>query len=418
MTASTPIRPSVQSRWPRFLAYTAAATFTLCSAATNLTYGLAKGTDLPTSIIWGAVSVAASIVLALSMPALLSSLARRHWSAAALSLTALALTGTYSVTAALGSAAGTRMTAAIVEADSQDKRAFLQSQIATAQRELATLPSARPPAELKAAIAATMAEHRLTNCDDWQRDVKRRGVCVEVGRMKVDLARAERRAELQSTIERAQSKVHNITPARIANTDAAALAGYLNALGIDARQDTLNRWLVILAVLMVECGGGLALAVGLALDGAPGKSIELSGKQISARAMEPSGTSIDRGQPETAQKAPPLVNEIASQASLVTASATNRAAGQPEPLANSAKSQVAPAPSTGQRLVKRTAERDALRDRIMTTVLTSGGRLVASERALAEMVKGTRGTTRNAVLELLAAGKLTRDDAGALVALN
>ena len=405
MSAPTRIRPRVQ-RWPSSIAYAASATFTLASAATNLTYGLAKGTDLPSSIIWGSVSVAASIVFALSWPALLSSLSRKQWAAAVCSAFALALCGTYSVVGALGSAAGTRMNAALVEADAADKRGLLQSQITAAQRELATIAIARPVTEIQAAIDGLALTLKGSDCSRWVRDTRARAACIKITELRGEHGRATRRAELQASIEQAAQKVQTFEPIRVANTDAAALAGYLKALGISTDTDTLNRLLVLLAVLTIECGGGLALAVGMALS-----------EGASARRTELSDTAVDCGQPEVAATTIPVVNETAPLAAHVPVTLTNRAGGQPEHSTSPAKSQVAPTPTAGQRLVKRTAERDALRDRVMTTVMSSGGRLVASERTLAVMVKGTRGTTRNAVLELVAAGKLTREE-GALIALN
>jgi uncharacterized membrane protein len=52
---------------------------------------------------------------------------------------------------------------------------------------------------------------------------------------------------------------------RLPTSDAVALAAYLFALGIQTNADRVNKLLVLLAVLVIECGGGLALAVGLAL---------------------------------------------------------------------------------------------------------------------------------------------------------
>ncbi|MEO8186777.1 MAG: hypothetical protein ABI580_05360, partial [Burkholderiaceae bacterium] len=84
----------------------AAITFTLASGATNLLYGIAKGTDLPTSIVWGAVAAATSIGLALAPAAVVASLSARRYTAALIALVAVAIFGAYSVTAALGSATG------------------------------------------------------------------------------------------------------------------------------------------------------------------------------------------------------------------------------------------------------------------------------------------------------------------------
>src|SRR6476661_2252225 len=58
--------------------------------------------------------------------------------------------------------------------------------------------------------------------------------------------------------------------AKVANADAVALAAYLQAIGLNIDADWVNKLLVLLAVLVIECGGGLALAIGMALsDGRP-----------------------------------------------------------------------------------------------------------------------------------------------------
>src|ERR1700680_4660070 len=85
--------------WPVRLAYCAAAIFTLASAGTNLNYGISKGTDAASSTVWAAVSVAVSIVFALSWPALIKAVERRQWTWVPMAAAALVLTGAYSVTA-------------------------------------------------------------------------------------------------------------------------------------------------------------------------------------------------------------------------------------------------------------------------------------------------------------------------------
>src|SRR5262249_387246 len=103
------------SRWPVWIAYAAASIFVAASSATNVAYGWGKGDSLATSIVWAAVAGAVAIVLALSWPALIRSIDGKRWSAALISLVALLLSGTFSVTAALGSAAGGRANAAATE---------------------------------------------------------------------------------------------------------------------------------------------------------------------------------------------------------------------------------------------------------------------------------------------------------------
>src|SRR6476646_9960890 len=98
--------------WPARLSFIAAGLFTTASSGTNLIYGWSKGTDTGSSLVWAAVSIGVSILFALSWPALIISLDRRQWARAAMVFVALVVTGTYSITAALGSTMGGRANAA------------------------------------------------------------------------------------------------------------------------------------------------------------------------------------------------------------------------------------------------------------------------------------------------------------------
>ena len=113
------IRFARASRYPlpTFLAYTAGTIFALASAATNLTYAIARADALPQQIIWGSVAVAASTALALAPSAIMSSLGQRRYGAAALSMVAMLIFGGYSVTAALGAATGGRLFAEVEAGD-------------------------------------------------------------------------------------------------------------------------------------------------------------------------------------------------------------------------------------------------------------------------------------------------------------
>ena len=139
-----------QARGHRRAAYFSAAVFIGASGATNVLYGWQKGTDLPTSLVWAGVAGAVAVIFALSWPALIRSLEAKRWSAALISLVALVLAGTYSVTAALGSAAGGRINAATTGDGHDRRRKKAQDAYDTAKAELATLKPARPVAELEA----------------------------------------------------------------------------------------------------------------------------------------------------------------------------------------------------------------------------------------------------------------------------
>src|SRR3954454_6194159 len=67
-------------------------------------------------------------------------------------------------------------------------------------------------------------------------------------------------AQRRATIDLARTG-----PSKVANSDAVALATYLQALGLSIDADRVNKLLVLLAALVIECGGGLALTVGMAL---------------------------------------------------------------------------------------------------------------------------------------------------------
>jgi hypothetical protein len=193
-----------------------------------------------------------------------------------MSLLALVLAGTYSVTAALGSAAGGRANAATQETAVSDVRTRAQVAYDAAKAEVAMLKPARPVAELEAMRAGWLRAYRN---QPWV--------------LEPELARAKRRAELEAKIEREAAKLASTNPAKVANSDAKALARYVAAIGFEITADRLNDLLVLLAVLMIEAGGGLSLAVGMALSG-PSRTLTTA---------SPSTVSDEPGQPRTAPAA-------------------------------------------------------------------------------------------------------------------
>jgi hypothetical protein len=254
--------------WPARLAYVAAALFTAASSGTNLIYGWNKGTDFSGSLVWAAVSVGVSIVFALSWPALLRNIDALCWSRASVALVALLITGAYSISAALGSAMGGRTNAAATETAITDARSRAQAAYDGARAELAGLKPSRPVAELEAFLAAAKPVCRIVVLVG-----ERQTVCSPPASLVAELGRAKRRAELEMKLEKVRMELARIEPARAANSDAVALAIYLAALGISIGADTANRLLILLAVVVIECGGGLALAVGLSLSERPERRV-------------------------------------------------------------------------------------------------------------------------------------------------
>ena len=270
------IPTTTASPWPSRAAYFSAAIFIGASGATNILYGWQKGTDLPTSLVWAAVAGAVAIVFALAWPAVLKSLEAKRWSAAALSLFALVLAGSYSVTAALGSAAGGRMNAATAETATKDDRKKAQDAYDTAKAELATLKPTRTVGELTA-----------------MREGWRRAYANQPWVLEPELARAKRRGELEAKMDGATKELKTTGPAKVANSDAKALSRYMAAVGVDITPERLTNSLVLLAVLMIEAGGGLSLAVGMALSSPAGAPTEAWKAPASTGTGQPGTLPVD-----------------------------------------------------------------------------------------------------------------------------
>ena len=177
------------SPWPARAAYFSAAIFIAASGTTNVVYGWSKGDSLATSLVWAGVAGAVAIVFALAWPALIRSVDAKRWSAALISLVAMLLSGTYSVTAALGSAAGGRANAAATETATTDARSKAQSAYDAAKAEMAKLPNARPVAELEALLASAKPQCRIVVTLN-----RRDTVCGPPAALVAELGRAKRRA--------------------------------------------------------------------------------------------------------------------------------------------------------------------------------------------------------------------------------
>jgi apolipoprotein N-acyltransferase len=216
------IHTTTASPWPCRAAYFSAAVFIGASGSVNLLYGWQKGTDLPTSLVWAGVAGAVAMIFALAWPALIRSIEGRRWSAALISLVALVLAGTYSITAALGSAAGGRMNAATTETATTDDRKKAQDAYDTAKAELAAVKPTRTVGELEAMRAG------------WRRAYPNQPWVLEP-----ELARSKRRADLEAKMDGATKELKTTGPPKVANSDAKALSRYMAAIGVDATPERL-----------------------------------------------------------------------------------------------------------------------------------------------------------------------------------
>jgi hypothetical protein len=213
------------------------------------------GDDWALAGTWGGVAIAASLVTALAFPAVLRALEDRKWSRAAMATMALTLCGSYSVSAALGSASGSRINAARTEQSDQGSRARAQSEYERAQEALKSLGDTIPLAEVEADIA-----NARPRCRVHVSNGRRQTTCNPPPDLLADRARALERQRLERVMAQASAALIR-APAKIANSDAVALASMT-----PLSADTWTRVLTILSVLLVECGSGLSLATGMALS--------------------------------------------------------------------------------------------------------------------------------------------------------
>ena len=373
--------------WPVRLAYVAAALFILASGGTNLIYGWSKGVDTASSLVWVAVSIAVSIVFSLSWPALLAAIDQWHWARCVMVAIALALSGAYSMSAALGSAAGGRANATIEEKDVTDKRARAQASYDAAKAELASLKPTRTVGELQAMR------------DGWKRAYPSQPWVLEP-----ELARAKRRAELQAKIESATADLAKITPARQANSDAKALARYLSAIGIDTTPERLNDLLVIFAVLLIECGGGLSLAVGLSLAQSRSAAMPYVEQSGAGSSQDTAG---QRGELSGASERVP-------DTQLSAHTDSNRTGGhlEPDTTPNSATFKASDCPVGADTCPTNEADtpaQSASAVLLLSFLRERGGVLVGGQRAMADAM-GWSKTRLNEVLHELKAGGLVQLD--------
>jgi predicted transcriptional regulator len=302
---------------------------------------------------------------------------------------AAAIFGAFSVAAALGSLGGTRMEREIASGQSASAQARAQAAYDRVAGELATIMPGRSAGELEAAITAILTDRRLQNCEGSAlAGPALRTKCIEVGELRAEAARDRRRAALTVELHTLRLELDwSKRPAheqqgKVANADAVILAAYLQAIGIGASADRLNLILVLIAVLILECGAGLCFALGRVSSGVPGlhRDAALNVQTSDVPAITPRTPIAPATKPERpAAITAPTKLDTRDTSSIAKAGTRVEAA-----------------------LLK------ALRDR--------GGRAPASVRQLGTMVKRPKSTVHVALMSLLAAGVIER--AGADIVLT
>ncbi|MGE0406656.1 MAG: hypothetical protein AB7O65_10165 [Candidatus Korobacteraceae bacterium] len=326
-----------------------------------------------------AVCMAAGLELAkpLAVVGALSSL-RAFRFGQALALAALAAAAVlYSLTAELSLVAQVRGDAAAERSAEGEAVRRKARDYQRTEQALAALAPARPAAELRADIAAIDALPGIVvsgaPCGGPANGPTTKQHCPQRAALQAELGRAEERQRLEARLAGMAAAGTAAAP-RVADPGPAAVAAYLGALGFRVSPELLAQWMTLIAVLALEIGSATA------------------GLLVRA------GVSTSQLSP-----VPAAVHEEPTQPVH-----TDTAVDTPAPVASAL-----PAPSKSTRRnrglgAQRIRSKAAAADAILDAVKGSGGRLDASTRGLAAMLKARRSTVHNAVMALMAGGVLVR----------
>ena len=250
-TSSKPLAPT--------LAKLAASALIIASGGFGAYYAGSLGAEQGTLL--AVLSIAMAIGLELAKP---FSVAAAFRSSRICQGVAVALLGivsiSYSLSAELSLWASMRSDRIAVRAAESNVAIRARDQYLRAKLELDGLPSARPSAELQSLIDGVLIDPRAGGCvvidGKFTRDQ-----CPKVAEWKAELARSQRRGQLEQTIHEAEAAMSSGPVAKTADPGATALATYLAIFGLKVEPSLLTELLILVGVLALELGSALGLVL-------------------------------------------------------------------------------------------------------------------------------------------------------------
>ena len=265
--AGSPAASTATTSISQITALAAGSALALASITTNVLYAIGRAPDLPQAILWSTVAACASIGLALSPAALVSAVKLRRSVPAIAAVAGFVVFGAYALSGALGNAAGLRMTRTADAADMTSLRARAQRAYDDAAGKLKIMPATRTVPEISAEITRFEASRRDLDptgkgvCVGWLPSIDARRTCVQISEARAELGRSEERDRLTASLQAATATLDRLAGSKaIGNSDSAALSAVLKRLGIVVEPVAVDEWLAILAVVLLELGGGIVLA--------------------------------------------------------------------------------------------------------------------------------------------------------------
>ena len=181
----------------------------------------------------------------------------------------------------------------------------------------------------------------------------------------------------------------------VANSDAVALASFLTSIGVKADPEVINKLLVLLAVLVIECGGGVSLAIGMSLSTPGEKNGEVSADNDHVSAVVLSGrTQLSRTPTDT----------------------TSGHVPKPE---SDQSDRCPPEVSAVPRIPMDTSVQNASGVRLLGLIRDKGGVLIGGQRSIARTLGWSKSRLHDVLHDLAHAGlvKLTTGKSGTVVQL-
>lgn len=254
--------PQVRWTWEAVAARIAAILLVGSSAGFGTLYAWGTGSQHGPAL--GALAVCMAIALELAKPLAVAGTFAAGWrnpfrALAYVVLAAAAIA--YSLTAELSLMAGARGDVVAERAGGSQKSADARATRDRLARELAGLSVERPSAEVAADVAGRLTGRRAaaqSECQGWQPSKSDRAACIDVQRLRSEMARAQHRESLAVRLADAETVLAGQGSIRVADPAAASLAAYGAALGLQATAEALTPWLALVPVLALEIGSALA----------------------------------------------------------------------------------------------------------------------------------------------------------------
>ena len=288
-----------------------------------------------------------------------------------------------------------------------------------AKGELASLAPSRPAAEVQAEIGGLLLQPGVNGCEVIDGSVTRK-VCPKVTAARAELARAQRRAELQTAMTTAAAvpspgpQPSEAAAVTVADPGAAALSTYLAIFGVAISPERLADWLVLLGVLSLEAGSALAGVLAGAAQSSPVTTSVTARKSPVITAVTnpivPVAVTASVTAPATGAVMPVAPSKVAGRegSSAVVATAPVTALVAPVATAVAVPAQAAPvrAFATVPMTAVLASGRDEAARRLLALLRDNGGTVDASRQALARLIAATPSTAYAALMLLASQGRL------------